>query len=97
MQKPIASKGTNCPLWRRDVSKVCHTCEWYVSVKGKHPQSEEMIDQWACAIAWGPMMMINVAQQAHQGAAATEGLRNELVSQIRRAAQISHTPLKGLS
>lgn len=93
MQKPVAAKGTYCPLWKKDVSKVCHTCEWFVPVKGKHPQSEEIIDQWKCAIAWGPMLLINAAHQAHQGTAATEELRNTLVSQVRRAAQIA----KGVS
>lgn len=78
--KPIAPKGTYCPLWRKDVSKVCHTCEWYTLIRGKHPQSEEMIDQWGCAMAWGPILMINAAHEARQGAAATESFRNAVVS-----------------
>lgn len=88
MQRPIQIKGTICPLHKQDVSKVCHKCEWYILVRGKNPQSEEMYDRWGCAIAWGPTLMINAAQEARQGAKATESFRNEVVSmamQSRRA------------
>ncbi len=83
MQRPIAEAGSTCPLWRKDVSKVCHRCCWYTLVRGKHPQSEEMIDRWDCAIALGPMLLVNAAQQAHQGAVATESFRNEMVRLAR--------------
>jgi len=88
MQKPAQIAGTICPLMGKDVSKVCHNCEWYTLVRGKHPQTEEQVDNWGCAIAFGPMLLINAAQAAHQGAAATESFRNEVISmamQPRRA------------
>jgi hypothetical protein len=80
MQRPRAEKGTTCPLHRKDVSKVCHECEWFVAVRGMHPQTGEEIDKWACAIAWGPQMLINVAREVRGGAAATESFRNEVVA-----------------
>ena len=79
MSKPHAPKGSFCPLWRKDVSKVCHTCEWFTQVRGRNPQSEVVLDQWGCAIAWGPTLLINAAQEARQGAAATESSRNVMV------------------
>ncbi len=77
MNKPIADKGLVCPLHRTDVSKVCHKCPWYVQVRGKHPQSMEEIDHWACSIAFLPMLLIEGAQQSRSAGAAVESFRNE--------------------
>jgi len=37
-------------------------CAWYVKLIGKDPQSEETYDEWRCAIAWLPIMQVEVAQ-----------------------------------
>lgn len=79
-QRPIAIAGTNCPLYQKDVSKVCHKCEWFVQIKGKHPQTEEQIDRWGCTMTWLPMLLVNTAQEVRQGAAATESFRNDMVT-----------------
>lgn len=79
MQKPRGPKDQSCPLWRKSMEKVCHACPWWVQVRGKDPQRDIEIDEWNCAIAWGPTLAINTAQQARQGAAATESFRNVMV------------------
>lgn len=86
-EKPRAKPGMFCPLWRRDMSKVCHTCEWWVQVRGKNPQSEEIIDRWGCAIAWLPMLTIENSQMQRQTGGAVESFRNEMVKlNIQRRA-----------
>lgn len=79
VNKPPATAGEDCPLWRRDVSKVCHKCPWYVQVRGKDPQSEQEIDWFACAIGWMPTLLIDNTQQSRQSGAAIESFRNEIV------------------
>jgi hypothetical protein len=93
MQRPIAQTGTTCPLHKKDVSKVCHKCEWFIPVKGKHPQSEEIIDRWGCAMMWLPTLMINTAQEIRQGAVATESYRNEMVrvGRVLLESGVTHT------
>ena len=76
--KPIASPGLECPLFRKDVSKVCHRCAWYTLVRGKNPQSGSDIDEWGCAISFGPMLTLETARQSRSAAAAVETLRNEV-------------------
>jgi hypothetical protein len=83
-----------CPIWK----EKCHglDCAWYVCVRGKNPQSEEIIDEWGCAITWLPTLLINTAQEVRQGAAATESFRNEVVqradeSDLVKLARISET------
>lgn len=44
-----------------------------------HPQTGKEIDDWACAIAWMPVLQIETAQQTRQVGAATESFRNEMV------------------
>lgn len=100
MQRPIATAGTNCPLYGQDVSEVCHKCEWFCRVKGQHPQLDEEIDRWGCAISWLPILLINTAKEVHQNAAATESFRNDMVT-VGKAivaqaseARVSHTEAK---
>lgn len=79
MNKPIASKGHVCPLHRKDMSKVCHTCPWWVLVRGKHPQTEQPLDHWDCSIAWMPILLIENSQMQRQTGAAVESFRNKMV------------------
>jgi hypothetical protein len=81
-QIPHAEHGPVCPLHKEDVSNVCHKCPWWSRVIGKNPQSDEMIDDWRCAIALLPMLLIEGAQQTRQAGAAVETLRNEMVAGI---------------
>lgn len=52
-QKPRANEGTKCPLWRKDVSKVCHTCEFWEPLPVGRRLSEknvETFDKWCCTL-----------------------------------------------
>lgn len=78
MQIPHAAPGKKCPFNGKPVEKVCHECPMWVSVRGKHPQSGEDIDEWVCSFAITPMLLIETARQSRSAAAATENLRNEV-------------------
>jgi hypothetical protein len=79
-QIPHGDDDLNCPFSQKSMSAVCHKCPMWVQVRGKNPQSNEEIDQWNCSLALLPMLLIENAQQARQGAAATESFRNEMVA-----------------
>ena len=79
-QRPQAEKGMLCPMHRVDVSKVCHKCPWFTQIRGKHPQTGADVDEWACAISWMPMLMIEASQQTRQAGAAIESFRNEMTN-----------------
>jgi hypothetical protein len=78
-QIPHADQGLDCPLWKKDMSQVCHACPWWIQLRGKHPQSEEEMDRWGCAVGWLPILLIEGAQQTRQAGAAIESFRNEMV------------------
>jgi hypothetical protein len=80
MQVPHAEPGKLCPLHKQDVSEVCHNCPWFTRIVGKHPQSEEMIDNWHCAIAVLPTLLVENAMVGRQTGAAVESMRNDVVA-----------------
>jgi hypothetical protein len=68
----------NCPL---DGFNPCRQteCAWFMQVRGTNPQTGKEIDEWGCAIAWMPTLMIENSQQQRQTGAAVESFRNEMV------------------
>ena len=68
----------NCPL---DLFKPCREleCSWFIQVRGHNPNTGAEVDEWACAIAWMPVMMIENSQMQRQTGAAVESFRNEMV------------------
>jgi len=80
----IESKS-NCPL---DGFNPCRKleCAWFMQVRGHNPNTGESVDEWGCAIAWMPVLMIENSQQQRQTGAAVESFRNEMV----RNNDISH-------
>src|SRR6516165_10754934 len=84
-QVPHAIEGQTCPLHKQDVSEVCHKCPWWTRIIGKHPQSEELVDNWHCAIAILPMLLIENAQVGRSTGAAMETFRNDIVDSAKGA------------
>lgn len=79
MAKPAhANDGSQCPLHRKSRAKVCHTCAWYILVRGKHPQTHADIDTWDCAISLMPIMQIETAMVGRQTTATVDNLRKEV-------------------
>ena len=54
-------------------------CAWFTQVRGTNPNTGKEVDEWACAIAWLPMLLIENSQQQRQTGAAVESFRNEMV------------------
>lgn len=68
----------NCPL---NSFKKCKQfkCAWFVQMKGTNPNDGKEVDEYACAIAWLPMLLVENAAQSRQAGAAIESFRNEMV------------------
>jgi hypothetical protein len=95
MKIPHADEGGICPLHKQDMSEVCHKCPWWSLVRGKNPQSEEIIDDWRCAVALLPMLLIENAQQSRSTGAAVETLRNGLVAGVADAVNMAAQHYQG--
>lgn len=84
----METRIADCPLGAKceDIKTengrpVMYRCPWYIQVRGNDVNTGKEIDNWACAIAWMPTLMINTANESRKGVAATESFRNEMVRQ----------------
>ena len=81
--------GAKCEDVKTENGKpVLYRCPWYVQVRGFDVNTGQEIDNWGCAIAWMPTLMINTANESRKGVAATESFRNEMVRQGEQTQQI---------
>lgn len=68
----------NCPL---NGFKKCKkfNCAWFIQLKGTHPQTGAEVDEYGCAMAMMPLLMIENSRQTSQAGSAIESFRNEMV------------------
>jgi hypothetical protein len=78
--------GDFCPLIKKDC--VGLKCSWYTQMRGTNPNTGEPVDEWACAIAWMPIMAVEIAQKSNQTGAAVESFRNEVVKGNQQNQQL---------
>ena len=82
MQVPHAERGSICPLHKQDMAEVCHTCPWWTKIVGKNPQSEELFDDWKCAVSLLPLLLVENAQVSRGTTAAMETFRNGVIQAV---------------
>lgn len=72
--------GDHCPL----MGKTCIglQCAWFTKVQGVNPQNGQDVEEWACAVAWLPMLAIENSQNTRMSGAAVESFRNETLNRI---------------
>lgn len=56
-----------------------HQCAWFQKLVGKDPQTGEEKDEWGCAIAWLPLLSVEMSRTNQGQTAALESFRNEMV------------------
>lgn len=83
--------GKVCPLLTFDpdqpVECIEHNCMFYTQVQGQNPQTGEMVNEWGCAIAWTPVLLIENSQQMRQAGAGIDKLTNEVCREGERGRQ----------
>lgn len=68
----------NCPLNKFDPCKK-FDCAWFIQIRGTDAQTGEEKDEYGCAVAYLPFMMIENSMQTRQAGASIESFRNEMV------------------
>ncbi len=78
--------GAKCEEVKEEGGKqVILRCPWYIQLRGQDPNTGVERDEFACAIAWLPILLIENAKEVRQGAAATESFRNAVISKVQTA------------
>lgn len=86
--------GNFCPLLKKECIGL--QCAWLTQVRGKNPNTGQDVDEWGCAIAWMPLLMIENSQQQRQTGAAVESFRNEMVNQQQQILSLAQPNIKFL-
>lgn len=77
----------NCPINGFSPCKQLD-CAWFTKLAGTNPNTGQSVDEWGCAVAWLPILLVENSQQQRQTGAAVESFRNEIV-----AANAAFNPL----
>ena len=81
--------GNTCEIKTEEKHEKCML---YIHIRGTDPQTGEEKDQWDCALALTPIMLIENSNMQRHTAAAVESFRNEMVTQNNQlAAVMLHT------
>jgi hypothetical protein len=78
--------GDFCPLLKKECIGL--KCAWFTQIRGTNPNSGKEVDEWACAITWLPVLLVENSQQQRQTGAAVESFRNEMVKTNETSQQI---------
>ncbi len=79
-------RGNFCPLLKKDCIGL--KCQWFIQVRGVDTNTGQDVDEWGCAVAWLPHLLIENANQTRQAGAATESFRNEMVNASEKSIQV---------
>lgn len=66
-------------------------CRFWIKLSGKHPQEDKYIDEFDCAVAWLPTLMVEQCRIENSTGAAVESLRNRTADVATSIAQMTTT------
>ena len=94
MQLP---KGDYCPLLKKKCIGL--KCMLFTKLQGTDMNTGKEIDEYACAVTWLPMLLVENSGQQRQTGAAVESFRNEMVkaneNSVKLLAQTAKQKLLG--
>ena len=68
-------------------------CAWFIQLQGQHPQTGEAVDEFGCAMAWMPTLLIENAKVSRGTSAAVESFRNEMVKTNESSLRLLHATM----
>jgi hypothetical protein len=79
-------QGTFCPLIKKDCIGL--KCAWFTRVQGVDKNTGKEVDEYQCAIAWMPMLLVENSGTQRETGAAVESFRNEMVKANENSIKI---------
>ncbi len=75
---------------------VIRRCAWYTKMVGLDPNTGKDVDDWACSMAWMPMLQVETSRTNRGRTAALESLRDEAVKGHKELKEIARKKKKSL-
>ena len=66
--------GSKCREVNKETGQI-HQCAWYIKMQGQDTAGEHH-DEWACSMAWMPILQTEVAGAVRQTSASVQSMRN---------------------
>ena len=81
------STEKKCPL----VKDTCieRGCVFWTQLQGQNPQTGAMVDEWDCAIAWLPFLLIENSKFVRECSGETNGLRQDMALHSKMAIALA--------
>jgi len=57
-----------------------HRCAWSIELDGINPNTDQVVKERGCAMAWMPILLIENSRQQRSTAAAVESFRNDVAN-----------------
>ena len=73
-------QGKFCPLIGKDCLGL--QCSWFTQIRGNHPQTGELVDEWGCAVSWMPILLIENSNKQRETNDTIQNFRNETLNRI---------------
>lgn len=74
-----------CPyrfgLPKKDRGCIEHRCQFFTNLVGTHPNTGEQVNEWGCAIAWLPVLLVENASKIRQATASIDKTATEVSKQ----------------
>jgi hypothetical protein len=80
-----------CPIIKEEC--VGLKCAFFTKVEGYDMNTGNRVDEWNCAVAWIPMLLIENSGQQRQTGAAVESFRNEMVKSNEASQELFRTAM----
>ena len=73
-------QGDFCPFVKGKCKRT--DCMMFMQISGKHPVTNEHIDEWDCVLRWQIALTMENTKSIRGTQAATESMRNEIVRRM---------------
>lgn len=80
-----------CPLVKEKCLGL--KCTFFTKVEGYDMNTGNRVDEWNCAVAWIPMLLIENSGMQRQTGAAVESFRNEMVKANEASQELFRTAM----
>lgn len=77
-EKPNGPKGEICPQFRRDCSKVCRSCNWWMPVREYSLDGKTFTEGFECAMRVAAFGTLKTATEVRQSCVTMDKMKNNV-------------------
>lgn len=78
----LPAESVMCPYTghKKSCRSLALNCPKFIQIQGENPNTGQSVNEYGCADAWLPLIMMDVVRVSGRTSAAIESFRNEMVT-----------------